>query len=101
MIPYFCFWKRVSWSFVYYDNRVLHAEINTFFGCFFKKLYYFLFVCFAYSRLQLETDLKIEKEWRQTLEEDLQKEKETVSRLRLETQEIINLKKVSCVVKLN
>ncbi|NXS06397.1 RUFY2 protein, partial [Neodrepanis coruscans] len=43
--------------------------------------------------LQLETDLKIEKEWRQTLEDDLQKEKETVSHLRIETQEIVNLKK--------
>ncbi|KAM9281981.1 RUN and FYVE domain-containing protein 2 [Cariama cristata] len=43
--------------------------------------------------LQLETDLKIEREWRQTLEDDLQKEKETVSHLRIETQEIINLKK--------
>nr|XP_013801100.1 PREDICTED: RUN and FYVE domain-containing protein 2 isoform X2 [Apteryx mantelli mantelli] len=43
--------------------------------------------------LQLETDLKIEKEWRQTLEDDLQKEKETISQLRIETQEIINLKK--------
>ncbi|KQK84105.1 hypothetical protein AAES_51951 [Amazona aestiva] len=43
--------------------------------------------------LQLETDLKIEKEWRQTLEDDLQKEKETVSHLKTETQEIINLKK--------
>ncbi|OXB74722.1 UNVERIFIED_CONTAM: hypothetical protein H355_001554, partial [Colinus virginianus] len=42
---------------------------------------------------QLETDLKIEKEWRQTLEDDLQKEKETVSHLQIETQEIINLKK--------
>uniref|UniRef100_G3UQV3 RUN and FYVE domain-containing protein 2 n=1 Tax=Meleagris gallopavo TaxID=9103 RepID=G3UQV3_MELGA len=42
--------------------------------------------------LQLETDLKIEKEWRQTLEDDLQKEKETVSHLRIETREIINLK---------
>uniref|UniRef100_A0A8C3KJH8 RUN and FYVE domain-containing protein 2 n=1 Tax=Calidris pygmaea TaxID=425635 RepID=A0A8C3KJH8_9CHAR len=45
------------------------------------------------QRLQLETDLKIEKEWRQTLEDDLQKEKETVSHLRIETQEIITLKK--------
>ncbi|XP_035420368.1 RUN and FYVE domain-containing protein 2 isoform X5 [Cygnus atratus] len=43
--------------------------------------------------LQLETDLKIEKEWRQTLEDDLQKEKETISHLRIETQEIVNLKK--------
>ncbi|XP_035420445.1 RUN and FYVE domain-containing protein 2 isoform X3 [Cygnus olor] len=45
------------------------------------------------QRLQLETDLKIEKEWRQTLEDDLQKEKETISHLRIETQEIVNLKK--------
>ncbi|XP_043375246.1 RUN and FYVE domain-containing protein 2 isoform X2 [Dermochelys coriacea] len=42
---------------------------------------------------QLETDLKIEKEWRQTLEDDLQKEKETLSHLRVETQQIICLKK--------
>lgn len=60
-----------------------------------------VFGCFAYSRLQLETDLKIEKEWRQTLEDDLQKEKETVSHLKTETQEIINLKKVNSVVKLD
>ncbi|XP_077677864.1 RUN and FYVE domain-containing protein 2 isoform X4 [Eretmochelys imbricata] len=43
--------------------------------------------------VQLETDLKIEKEWRQTLEDDLQKEKETLSHLRVETQQIICLKK--------
>lgn len=60
-----------------------------------------VFVCFAPYRLQLETDLKIEKEWRQTLEDDLQKEKETVSHLRIETQEIINLKKVNSAVKLD
>lgn len=50
--------------------------------------------------LQLETDLKIEKEWRQTLQDDLQKEKETVSHLRIETQEIINLKKVNSAIRL-
>ncbi|XP_077677863.1 RUN and FYVE domain-containing protein 2 isoform X3 [Eretmochelys imbricata] len=44
--------------------------------------------------VQLETDLKIEKEWRQTLEDDLQKEKETLSHLRVETQQIICLKKI-------
>uniref|UniRef100_A0A8C3T700 RUN and FYVE domain containing 2 n=1 Tax=Chelydra serpentina TaxID=8475 RepID=A0A8C3T700_CHESE len=43
--------------------------------------------------VQLETDLKIEKEWRQTLEDDLEKEKETLSHLRVETQQIICLKK--------
>uniref|UniRef100_A0A8D0W2S2 RUN and FYVE domain containing 2 n=1 Tax=Sus scrofa TaxID=9823 RepID=A0A8D0W2S2_PIG len=43
--------------------------------------------------VQLETDLKIEKEWRQTLQEDLQKEKDTLSHLRNETQQIISLKK--------
>lgn len=61
-------------------------------------VFFCLFVWFAYSRLQLETDLKIEKEWRQTLEDDLQKEKETVSHLRIETQEIINLKKVNSTI---
>lgn len=52
-----------------------------------------LFVC--HSRAQLETDLKIEKEWRQTLQEDLQKEKDALSHLRNETQQIISLKKVN------
>lgn len=49
----------------------------------------------CHSRLQLETDLKIEKEWRQTLQEDLQKEKDALSHLRNETQQIITLKKVN------
>ncbi|KAM5245309.1 RUN and FYVE domain-containing protein 2 isoform 6-T7 [Hipposideros larvatus] len=43
--------------------------------------------------VQLETDLKIEKEWRQTLQEDLQKEKDALSHLRNETQQIVSLKK--------
>ncbi|XP_063095657.1 RUN and FYVE domain-containing protein 2 isoform X2 [Cavia porcellus] len=42
---------------------------------------------------QLETDLKIEKEWRQALQEDLQKEKDALSHLRNETQQIVSLKK--------
>ncbi|XP_068927590.1 RUN and FYVE domain-containing protein 2 isoform X2 [Petaurus breviceps papuanus] len=42
---------------------------------------------------QLETDLKIEKEWRQTLQEDLQRENDALSHLRNETQQIISLKK--------
>ncbi|XP_028585255.2 RUN and FYVE domain-containing protein 2 isoform X1 [Podarcis muralis] len=42
---------------------------------------------------QLETDLKIEREWRQTMEEDLKREKETSSSLKTETQQIITLKK--------
>ena len=54
------------------------------------------FLCvICHSRVQLETDLKIEKEWRQTLQEDLQKEKDTLSHLRNETQQIISLKKVN------
>lgn len=52
-------------------------------------------LCICHSRAQLETDLKIEKEWRQTLQEDLQKEKDTLSHLRNETQQIISLKKVN------
>ncbi|GAB1295184.1 RUN and FYVE domain-containing protein 2 [Apodemus speciosus] len=43
--------------------------------------------------VQLETDLKIEKEWRQTLQEDLQKEKDIQSHLRHETQKVLSLKK--------
>lgn len=52
-------------------------------------------LCICHSRVQLETDLKIEKEWRQTLQEDLQKEKDALSHLRNETQQIISLKKVN------
>ncbi|KAM9477969.1 RUN and FYVE domain-containing protein 2 isoform 1-T1 [Clarias gariepinus] len=43
--------------------------------------------------LQLETDLKIEREWRHTLQNDLEREKETVGQLRTEAQQIIVLKK--------
>ncbi|XP_030059004.1 RUN and FYVE domain-containing protein 2 isoform X1 [Microcaecilia unicolor] len=41
---------------------------------------------------ELETDLKIEKEWRQAVQDDLQKERETVTQLRTETQQINGLK---------
>ncbi|XP_054626066.1 RUN and FYVE domain-containing protein 2 isoform X3 [Dunckerocampus dactyliophorus] len=42
--------------------------------------------------LQLETDLKIEREWRQTLQNDLHREKETVSQLRTQALQINGLK---------
>ncbi|XP_054838351.1 RUN and FYVE domain-containing protein 2 isoform X1 [Eublepharis macularius] len=42
---------------------------------------------------QLETDLKIEREWRQTMKEDIKKEKETSSSLKTATQQIVPLKK--------
>lgn len=41
--------------------------------------------------------MKIEKEWRQALEDDFEKEKKRVSHLRIETQQITSLKKVSSV----
>uniref|UniRef100_A0A8B9KRF7 RUN and FYVE domain containing 2 n=1 Tax=Astyanax mexicanus TaxID=7994 RepID=A0A8B9KRF7_ASTMX len=43
--------------------------------------------------LQLETDLKIEREWRQTLQNDLERERETVAQLSAEAQQINALKK--------
>ncbi|KAJ8359929.1 hypothetical protein SKAU_G00164540 [Synaphobranchus kaupii] len=43
--------------------------------------------------LQLETDLKIEKEWRQTLQNDLERERETIAQLSTEAQQINGLKK--------
>ncbi|XP_035256722.1 RUN and FYVE domain-containing protein 2 isoform X3 [Anguilla rostrata] len=43
--------------------------------------------------LQLETDLKIEKEWRQTLQNDLEREREIVAQLSAEAQQINGLKK--------
>ncbi|TSK22591.1 RUN and FYVE domain-containing protein 2 [Bagarius yarrelli] len=42
---------------------------------------------------QMETDLKIEREWRQTLQNDLKREQENVSQLRAEAQHINVLKK--------
>uniref|UniRef100_A0AAR2M453 RUN and FYVE domain containing 2 n=1 Tax=Pygocentrus nattereri TaxID=42514 RepID=A0AAR2M453_PYGNA len=43
--------------------------------------------------LQLETDLKIEREWRQTLQNDLERERDTVAQLNAEAQQINALKK--------
>lgn len=43
--------------------------------------------------------MKIEREWRQTMGEDLKKEKETLSSLKTETQQIITLKKVNSIAK--
>uniref|UniRef100_A0AAR2J6I3 RUN and FYVE domain containing 2 n=2 Tax=Pygocentrus nattereri TaxID=42514 RepID=A0AAR2J6I3_PYGNA len=45
------------------------------------------------QRLQLETDLKIEREWRQTLQNDLERERDTVAQLNAEAQQINALKK--------
>uniref|UniRef100_A0A3P9LR05 RUN and FYVE domain containing 2 n=1 Tax=Oryzias latipes TaxID=8090 RepID=A0A3P9LR05_ORYLA len=42
---------------------------------------------------QLETDLKIEREWRQTLQNDLHREKDTVAQLSTEALQINGLKK--------
>ncbi|XP_067881780.1 RUN and FYVE domain-containing protein 2-like, partial [Heterodontus francisci] len=42
---------------------------------------------------QLETDLKIEKEWRRALQNDLQRERDTISELRAQTQQLSILKK--------
>ncbi|XP_035483310.1 RUN and FYVE domain-containing protein 2 isoform X1 [Scophthalmus maximus] len=42
---------------------------------------------------QLETDLKIEREWRQTLQNDLHRERETVNQLSTEALQINGLKK--------
>uniref|UniRef100_A0A674F833 RUN and FYVE domain containing 2 n=1 Tax=Salmo trutta TaxID=8032 RepID=A0A674F833_SALTR len=44
-------------------------------------------------RQQLETDLKIEKEWRQTLQNDLERERDIVAQLSAEAQQINGLKK--------
>ncbi|XP_071369256.1 RUN and FYVE domain-containing protein 2-like, partial [Centroberyx affinis] len=42
---------------------------------------------------QLETDMKIEKEWRQTLQNDLERERDTVAQLSAEALQINGLKK--------
>uniref|UniRef100_A0A671QY85 RUN and FYVE domain containing 2 n=1 Tax=Sinocyclocheilus anshuiensis TaxID=1608454 RepID=A0A671QY85_9TELE len=43
--------------------------------------------------MQLETDLKIERDWRQTLQNDLERERETIAQLTAEAQQINGLKK--------
>lgn len=43
--------------------------------------------------MQLETDLKIEREWRQTLQSELEKERESIAQLTAEAQQINGLKK--------
>uniref|UniRef100_A0A674EQD5 RUN and FYVE domain containing 2 n=1 Tax=Salmo trutta TaxID=8032 RepID=A0A674EQD5_SALTR len=49
--------------------------------------------CCSCYRLQLETDLKIEKEWQQTLQNNLEKERDIVAQLSAEAQQINGLKK--------
>lgn len=44
--------------------------------------------------MQLETDLKIEREWRQTLQSELERERETITQLTAKAQQINGLKKV-------
>lgn len=51
------------------------------------------YMLFLYSQ-QLETDLKIEREWRQTLQNDLDRERDTVAQLSTEALQIKRLKKV-------
>lgn len=51
-------------------------------------------VVFCSRRQQLETDLKIEKEWRQTLQNDLERERDSVNQLSAEALQINGLKKV-------
>ncbi|XP_073691152.1 RUN and FYVE domain-containing protein 2 isoform X1 [Garra rufa] len=43
--------------------------------------------------MQLETDLKIERDWRQTLQNELERERETITQLTTEAQQINGLKK--------
>uniref|UniRef100_A0A8B9KNW9 RUN and FYVE domain containing 2 n=1 Tax=Astyanax mexicanus TaxID=7994 RepID=A0A8B9KNW9_ASTMX len=70
-------------------------------NCFLKQFSFFKVTgylisyvfCLFFCRLQLETDLKIEREWRQTLQNDLERERETVAQLSAEAQQINALKK--------
>lgn len=48
---------------------------------------------------QLETDLKIEREWRQTLQNDLDRERDIVAQLSTEALQIKRLKKVKTETK--
>uniref|UniRef100_A0A8C2L3L3 RUN and FYVE domain containing 2 n=1 Tax=Cyprinus carpio TaxID=7962 RepID=A0A8C2L3L3_CYPCA len=45
------------------------------------------------EKMQLETDLKIERDWRQTLQNELERERETIAQLTAEAQQINGLKK--------
>lgn len=52
-----------------------------------------MWMCCTCSQ-QLETDLKIEREWRQTLQNDLHRERDSVAQLSTEALQINGLKKV-------
>ena len=47
------------------------------------------------QRLALETDLKIEREWRGTLQQSLDKEKTKVAKLQADVQHLDEMKKVT------
>ena len=62
-------------------------------GCWFTRL---IFKClFCVWRLALETDLKIEREWRGTLQQNLDKEKAKVAKLQTDVQHLEETKKVA------
>ena len=47
------------------------------------------------SRQTLETDLKIEREWRGTLQKNLDQEKSKLSKLQAELQHLMDVKRVN------
>ena len=65
--------------------------------------YYFLglkLLCCYFNRTALDTNLKIEREWRTSLQEESIKDKERIGAMQMELQQLQKLKKVHSLFSL-
>lgn len=61
--------------------------------------FYFLYLCSYFIRTALDTNLKIERDWRTSLQEESIKDKEKVAAMQVELKQLETLKKVTvCVI---
>ena len=59
----------------------------------------FLYLCSYFTRTALDTNLKIERDWRTSLQEETVKDKEKVAAMQVELKQLETLKKVTvCVI---
>ena len=60
----------------------------------------FLYLCSYFTRTALDTNLKIERDWRTSLQEESIKDKEKVAAMQVELKQLETLKKVTVCVTL-
>ena len=61
--------------------------------------FHFLYLCSYFTRTALDTNLKIERDWRTSLQEESIKDKEKVAAMQVELKQLETLKKVTvCVI---